>query len=79
MQTGTLAESDEIPAAALESLQALREIEVEGGVTATQWRVAVDASERTFYRHRASLLKRGWVTNIGTEKTPRYQVVSDAA
>lgn len=75
VHAGATSDADELPAAVFETLDTLREIEVDGGVSATAWRVAVAASERTFYRHRAGLLRHGFVENVGTEKTPRYQVV----
>lgn len=68
---------DEMPAGVTDTLETLRQIEVPGGVSLTAWRVAVEASERTFYRHRAALLEHGLVENVGTEKTPRYQAKHD--
>lgn len=65
---------DELPAGVLETLDALRHIEVPGGVSTRVWRVAVGLPERTFYRHRAELVKHGFVENVGTDKTPKYQV-----
>ena len=71
-------DDDALPPGVMETLEALTLIEVAGGVSATAWRVAVDVAERTFYRHRSALLKHGLVSNVGTDKTPRYQVVCDA-
>lgn len=66
---------DELPAGVLDTLETLRSIEVPGGISSKAWQMAAEASERTFYRHRAALLRHAMVANIGTEKQPRYQVV----
>ena len=64
----------ELPPGVAATLDALRAIEVPGGITASAWRVTVDVSEKTFYRHRSALVAHGMVENVGTEKTPRYLV-----
>lgn len=59
----------------LETLAALRRIEIPGGVPATQWRAAASGvAERTFYEHRALLLQAGQVRKVGTEGRPLYVV-----
>lgn len=63
---------DDLPAAVLATLEALREVYVEGGVPVSVWKSAVDVSEATFYRHRSRLLDVGLVENVGTDKQPRY-------
>jgi archaellum biogenesis ATPase FlaH len=67
----------ELPAGVASTLDALRQIEVPGGVSASAWRMTVECSEKTFYRHRASLLSHGMIENVGTDKVPRYQVKHD--
>ena len=69
--------SDVMPAGVLETLAALSDIEVTGGVPATAWRLSSAKPEPTFFRHRKDLLALGLVSNVGTDKQPRYQV-SDA-
>lgn len=64
----------ELPAAALETLAALSEMQVTGGISSGVWLSGSNSPERTFYRHRAGLLTAGLVTNVGTEKQPRYLV-----
>ncbi len=71
------ATAEGIGAGALETLTALSEITVTGGVSASAWRLSSGKSEPTFYRHRKDLLTLGLVSNVGTDKQPRYQV-SDA-
>lgn len=65
--------SGELPSAAFDTLDALRDIDVPGGVSPTTWQKAVDVSERTFYRHRAGLLQHSHIVNVGTEKQPKYR------
>lgn len=66
--------SAELPPAALDTLTALREIDVPGGVSAATWQKAADhVAERTFFRHRSGLLTQGFVVNIGTEAQPKYR------
>jgi hypothetical protein len=57
---------------ALDTLSALRRIELPGGVSAKEWRLASEMPERTFYDHRRLLLDCGQVRNLGTNKQPRY-------
>lgn len=70
---GTVDDTDELPAAAFETLASLREIDMPEGVPASAWKATVSATERTFYRHRSGLLAHGHVVNVGTEKQPRYR------
>jgi 5S rRNA maturation endonuclease (ribonuclease M5) len=72
VQTGRV-DPDELPNAAFDTLAALRAIDVPEGVPSTAWRLAADASERSFFRHRSGLLKRGHVNNVGSDKQPRYR------
>jgi hypothetical protein len=69
-------DADELPPGVNDTLDALRSVEVPGGVSAKVWQMAVTAPERTFYRHRKALLAHGLVSNVGSEKMPRYLVVS---
>ena len=69
------AEEGDIPESALNTLRALGEIETPEGVNTGKWAVAVDVPARTFYRHLKLLLDNGLITNIGSTKMPRYQVV----
>lgn len=61
---------------ALESLSALRSIEVPGGIAAGAWLDSCEASKTTFYRHRQQLLDAGQVVNVGSVKQPRYLTAS---
>jgi hypothetical protein len=72
-------DDDAVPPGVLETLETLRSIEVPGGVPGTAWRVALTVAERTFYRHRSVLLRHKMAENVGTVKTPRYQVVSEVS
>ncbi len=76
-QAGARIEGDDLTAAAFDTLKALRDIDVTEGVSATAWRAAADATERTFYRHRSGLLQHGHVVNIGTDTRPRYRPVDE--
>jgi hypothetical protein len=66
--------SSELPAGVLLTLAALSDIEVTGGVAAGAWALSSPCSEATFWRHRAGLINQGLVSNVGSEKMPRYQV-----
>lgn len=68
---------EELHGAALETLAALRDVEIAGGVNSGVWLSGSSCTERTFYRHRSGLLAAGLVTNVGTEKQPRYQVTKE--
>lgn len=63
----------ELPAGAAATLEALRQVDVPGGISSTAWQAATDANERTYYRHRSGLIEQGLVVNVGTDKTPRYR------
>jgi hypothetical protein len=67
---------DEVSASVLTTLAALAEIQVPGGVTASNWLVVAGKPEQTFYRHRKTLLTTGLIENTGSDKLPRYQVTS---
>ncbi len=64
----------ELPSGVILTLAALGDIAVTGGVAASAWALSSPCSEATFYRHRAGLINQGLVSNIGSEKMPRYQV-----
>jgi hypothetical protein len=68
---------DKLPAGVFETLEVLRTIDLPGGVSPTTWQKASDVSERTFYRHRAGLVKHGHVINLGTDKTPKYRPAAE--
>jgi hypothetical protein len=70
--SGQVAATDEMPAGAVETLDALREIEVPGGIGLTAWHEQSGKPRTTFMRHRKQLLACGLVVNLGTEKQPRY-------
>ena len=70
-------DTDDISASVLETLAGLAEVQLPGGVSASNWLVVVDRPEQTFYRHRKLLLTTGLITNVGSDKQPRY-LVSDA-
>lgn len=72
-----LNDTDELGAGEQSTLEALREVQVPGGVSASVWRVAAPAGERTFYNHRSKLLERGLVINLGSDGQPRYQIKGD--
>lgn len=73
-------ELDELGASVIATLADLAAVAVPGGVSASIWsnmsglKDGSSRSPRTFYRHRSALLTAGLVTNLGTDKMPRYQV-----
>lgn len=67
-------DGNELPRGVVETLAALRDIEVTGGVSASAWRLSSGKTEPTFYRHRKDLVTLGLVSSLGTDKQPRYQV-----
>lgn len=71
------ARADELTETVLETLASLVSITVPGGVPASAWRLSSGKTDATFYRHRSGLVTLGLVSNVGTDKQPRYQV-SDA-
>lgn len=73
------ADVDEVSPGTLETLAALRDIEVEGGATASQWALSSPRKDATFYRDRSRLVTLGLVENIGSPKQPRYQVSNTGA
>lgn len=72
-----LGDGDTVSESVLETLEALAGIEVPGGVAAGPWKAAAGFPDRTFYRHRKTLLDHKMVKNLGSEKQPRYVVVHD--
>jgi hypothetical protein len=57
----------------LVALDALRSIQVPGGISATVWRSAIpEIADRTFYKYRAALVASGEVVNVGSDRAPRY-------
>jgi hypothetical protein len=71
--------SDGMPPSTLETLAALSEVVVTGGVAASVWALSSGKPAPTFYRHRKDLVTLGLVSNIGTDKQPRYQVTEAGA
>jgi hypothetical protein len=67
----------ELAAGDLPALDALRSVQVPGGVSVSVWLKAADTPEGTFYDRRARLVNRGLVTNLGTDRAPRYFVPED--
>lgn len=65
-------DDEELSASVLATLAGLASIEVPGGVSTAIWRVAVDAPERTFFRHRKALLTAGLIESSGSTHAPRY-------
>jgi hypothetical protein len=59
---------------AIKALTALSEIETAGGESASVWRLSSEMAESSFYRARQELVTLSLVTNIGSDKQPRYQV-----
>lgn len=72
-----LGDGDTVSETVMETLEALAGIEVPGGVAAGPWKAAAGCPERTFYRHRKTLLDHKLVKNLGSEKQPRYVVAHD--
>jgi len=54
------------------ALEALHAIAVPGGLSASAWQTATDVSPRSFYNARSDLLRLGHVTNVGSDRAPRY-------
>ena len=71
------AAAKELAAGDLPALDALRSVQVPGGVSVSVWLKAADTPEGTFYDRRARLMNRGLVTNLGTDRAPRYFVPED--
>jgi AAA domain len=59
---------------AIKALEALRFIDVEGGNSATTWLKTSHLPDTTFYRARSVLCSQGLVTNVGTDKQPKYRL-----
>lgn len=57
---------------ALDTYNALRRIEVPGGVAPGAWMDASELARSTFYEHRAQLLRAHKVRNLGSDRQPRY-------
>jgi hypothetical protein len=68
-------EDTALSARAMETLDALRGIQVPGGIPTTAWKLAASTPERTFYRHLKLLLDHKLIENVGTDQRPRYQEV----
>jgi AAA domain len=69
---------DDLSAGVAATLDALVAVDVPEGVPASVWKGAVDAPERSFYRHRKGLIEQGLVANVGTDARPRYRPMSPA-
>lgn len=65
-----------LPAGVTETLDALKSIDVPGGVPSSAWKASANTSDRQYYRHRSGLIEQGLVVNIGTDSTPRYRPAS---
>jgi hypothetical protein len=59
---------------AIKALVALSEIQTTGGESASVWRLSSEMAESSFYRARQELVTLALVSNVGTDKQPRYQV-----
>ena len=63
-----------LPKSAITALEALRLIDVEGGISTTTWLKTSQLAETTFYTARKVLCSRELVTNVGTPHQPKYRV-----
>lgn len=61
----------------LATLLALAEIEVDGGASSTEWHVSSRKPRATFQRDKQTLVRLNLVSNVGTERMPRYQLTED--
>ncbi len=61
-----------VPESVLKTLDALVSIAIPGGVPTGPWEVSSGVPKSTFYRHRRDLLNLSLVSNVGTDKQPRY-------
>ena len=76
VEAGKVTVSDELGTGEEATLEALRSVQVPGGVPAKVWEEAATetCSRRSFWTHRSRLLERGMVQNVGTDARPRYVV-----
>jgi len=72
-----IGEDDSVAETVLETLGALGKIQVPGGVSASAWKASAGVPDRTFYRHRKTLLDHQLAVNLGSEKQPKYVVSQD--
>ena len=69
---------DDLSPSALIALRSLDAIALPGGIAAGKWEAQFvgdsGLTAPTFFRHRKTLVTLGLVSDVGTEKSPRYQV-----
>jgi len=70
--------SDELTAIERQLLDGMAAIVGSDGLAPTVLMKAVEMPERSFYRARKALLRRGLITNTGTPSRPRYALTSEA-
>lgn len=66
-----------VSSGALQTLAALRQIEIPGGISSGAWMDTAGVSKPTFHRHRAALIRARRVENIGSDRAPRYVIPAD--
>lgn len=59
-------------------LTVLENIQAPGGISTTVWLRSAEVAERTFYNSRRSLLEGGLISNLGSDRSPRYVVKGSA-
>jgi hypothetical protein len=77
--SGEILDNDDLTKNETLALEVLASIQVDGGISYTEWkRAAVDAGvgDGSFARVRARLVTAELITNIGTDKAPRYRTAS---
>lgn len=60
------------------ALKVLQEIQVPGGISPGKWESVGDIAHSSFYRYVPRLLDLGLITNVGTEKQPRYMSTEES-
>lgn len=68
---------EDLPAGVAQTLEALYNVAIPGGVSTNVWKLAAAVPERSFYRHRKGLLDQGLVLNVGSDLQPRYLPTTD--
>lgn len=72
-------DDDGVAETVLETLEALGRVQVAGGVSTTAWKASAGVPDRTFYRHRKTLIDHQLVSNLGSDKQPKYVVAQECA
>lgn len=72
-----IGDDDSVAETVLETLEALGKVQVAGGVSAVAWKASAGVPDRTFYRHRKTLLDHQMVVNLGSDKQPKYVVAEE--